>query len=431
MTEDQHTTKFGTTAFALVAIIPSLATILFGGVDTGTWMLIALLTAATVVCWIADSLRTGVFNLSTISLQLPLLVLVVLGLVQLLPIDAIRSLDPYNTRLFLVRLVCYLAFLAAALVVVNSEGRIKIIAFGTVIFGAVMAFLATLQRLASPDAIYGFREPFQAVPFGPFVNQHHFAGFMEMTGSVAMALLLTSVISREKKLLLAIAAVIMALACVLTSSRGGLACFVAGIVFVALTMRFVARSDDKVSAKSMRNLGIAFALFAVIVVALVVFVGGDQSLLRGIGLQTASNDFSSGRLHFWTVALSIFKANPVFGAGLDAFGVAFTQHDTWNGTFRVEQAHNEYLQLLAEGGIVALGCALAFAALLVRVSFRNIRRTSDPLLKAFAVGSLGGCVAIMLHSLVDFPLRTPSNAFFFLLLSVVATTTSLVLRKDA
>lgn len=430
MTSEFQTTKFGTAAFAIIAGIPFLTTVLFGGVDTGTWTLISPLIALVVICWIADSLHTGRFSVSSSLVQIPLVLLIILGLIQLLPFEAVRSLDPYNTRLFLVRLACYLAFLAAALVLVSSELRFKIIAFGTMIFGSIMAFAATLQRLASPDAIYGLREPFQAIPFGPFVNQHHFAGFMEMTGALAAAFLFSNAVDRDKKLLIAIAALLMTVACILTSSRGGLACFTAGILFVVLMMRFGADRNAVESRSSARNVGVAMAIFALIVVALVVFVGGDQSLLRGIGLQTASNDISSGRLHFWTVAIKIFAAQPILGAGLDAFGVAFTQHDTWNGTFRVEQAHNEYLQLLAEGGIVALGCALAFVVILVRSSFRNIRRTSDPLLKAIAIGALGGCIAILLHSLVDFPLRTPSNAFFFLMLAGAATTTSLIHRKD-
>lgn len=424
------TTKYDRAVFGLIAAIPIFATILFGGVDTGTWAMLIPMTAIIVVCWCAHSIKCGTFTVSTSRLQIGLLGLILIGFIQQVPIPGIISQDPYNTRLFVIRSVCYLVFLAAALVTLNTERRLRIIAFGTVIFGALMAFAATLQRIASPDAIYGFRQPFQAIPFGPFVNQHHFAGFMEMTGALTTALLMSAATKREVRLLLALAAVIMAMACVLTSSRGGIACFIAGVVFVLLAMRSGNVENEPSSRQSYKRLGIALAAFSLLVVALVVFVGGDGSLLRGIGLQQAAGDITSGRLHFWSVSIKIFAANPIFGAGLDAFGVAFTQHDTWNGTFRVEQAHNEYLQLLAEGGVLALACAVGFVILLVRTSLRNIRKTSNSTLRAMAVGALGGCIAICLHSLVDFPLRTPSNAFFFLLMAAVATSTSRISTRS-
>jgi O-antigen ligase len=298
------------------------------------------------------------------------------------------------------------------------------IAFGTIIFGAFMAFVGTLQRLASPDAIYGLREPNQAIPFGPFVNQHHFAAFIEMTGAMAAAFLISRSLKAEKKMLLAIAAVIMALACVLTSSRGGLACLVVGVLVVGLISRTTAGNESRESGSGRTTIVLAGVGFAVVVVALVVFVGGDQSLLRGIGLDNPTGDLTNGRLHFWSVALIIFAANPILGAGLDAFGVAFTQHDTWNGTFRVEQAHNEYLQILAEGGILGLVAVLSFVAMFLRLGIMNVRNTVDPFLRTCAIGAFGGCVAVLLHSTVDFPLRTPSNAFVFLLLVTVATMTS-------
>jgi O-antigen ligase len=62
---------------------------------------------------------------------------------------------------------------------------------------------------------------------------------------------------------------------------------------------------------------------------------------------------TSGRSHFWGVAWQVFLANPIIGAGLDAFGVAYPKYDNWNGQFRVEQAHNDYLQILADAGILA------------------------------------------------------------------------------
>src|SRR5690606_17649608 len=118
---------------------------------------------------------------------------------------------------------------------------------------------------------------------------------------------------------------------------------------------------------------------------------------------------SSGRLHFWSIAFKIFLANPVIGSGFDAFGVAFTRYDTWNGMFRVEQAHNDYLQILAEGGVLGLTCVLAFVVLLFQNGLANIARATG-FRRDAAIGAMAGCFGVLLHSFFDFPLRTPSNA---------------------
>ena len=59
------------------------------------------------------------------------------------------------------------------------------------------------------------RETSGARPFGPFVNQHHFATFMQMTGGLALALLFGKKAGREQKILLAAAIVVMAFAVIL------------------------------------------------------------------------------------------------------------------------------------------------------------------------------------------------------------------------
>ena len=88
---------------------------------------------------------------------------------------------------------------------------------------------------------------------------------------------------------------------------------------------------------------------------------------------------------------------------------------------RVEQAHNDYLQILADAGILGFACAAAFIYLLFKQSFQIIGNTKDRIRRYTAVGALAGCFGILLHSFFDFPLRTPSNALFFLIFVVLAT----------
>jgi O-antigen ligase len=324
------------------------------------------------------------------------------------------------------RLVLYFVFFAAALTFLNTEKRIRNVAILLIGFGALLAFFGILQRLENPDGIYGLRVTPQAIPFGPYVNQHHFAALMEMTGGLAVGLLFSGGFDRYKRLFLMMAATVMGIAVVFTGSRGGLLSFSGMIVFVILGSLLSARSPDRGgSGSGIARMRIALAAGGLglvsLILGLVVFLGGGESLMRGTGIQAVAGDVTSGRSHFWQIAWKIFLDNPLIGAGLDAFGVAFTKYDTTNGFLRVEQAHNDYLQILSDAGILGFACVAAFIYLLFSQSIRTISRAGSVFGRSASIGSLAGCFAILVHSFFDFPLRTPANAYFFLTLVAIAT----------
>ncbi|HTH50864.1 MAG TPA: O-antigen ligase family protein, partial [Pyrinomonadaceae bacterium] len=338
----------------------------------------------------------------------------------LLPVGFLTSLDASATFYFELRMIVYLTFFAACLTFIDSEARLTRMVNFIIVFGAVMGFYGILQRLASPEGIYGLRHPAQAIPFGPFVNQHHFAALMEMTGGITLGLLFGETTSRDRRILLATAAIIMGAAVGFTGSRGGMLSFAATLGCVLL-FRFM-RGGSAEPADARKRLAIAAAGLGLLMVVflLVAYLGGNDPLLRGSGVALADVDVSTGRFHFWPIALRIFAAHPVIGAGLDSFSVAFTRYDTWPGLFRVEQAHNDYLQILADAGILGFVCLASFIYLLFSRGLAVLSKSHDER-RYMTAGALAGCFGIMVHSFFDFPLRTPSNAFFFLLLVAIAT----------
>lgn len=435
-----ESSRLSSAIFFLLCFVPVFSTILFGAVDNTTWIVITLFSLAIVLLWLGEAWKGGGLLVNPSLLQIPVLGLILIGMIQLLPFGAgaegltsvsssnSLSLDPYATRLFTARLVVYLVFFAACLAYINHERRLKKAVILVIVFGSLMAFFGILQRLANPDGIYGMRGTPQSIPFGPFVNQHHFAAFMQMTAGAALGLLFGKRTSRDKKILLAIAVVIMGVAAVLTSSRGGLLGFLSVLIFVTLISflsgRWSGKKERETAGSTMTKrvaMGAAgFALIAVIF-GVVLLIGGNDSLLRGIGAAGGNGDISSGRLHFWPIALRIFLEHPLLGAGFDAFGAAFTQFDSWNGLLRIEQAHNDYLQILADSGILGFACIAAFIYLLFKKGLATISAGRSGFRRDAAVGALAGCFGIMIHSFFDFPLRTPSNAFFFLLAVAIAT----------
>ena len=440
---DTKTSRYSwpnSTIFLLICILPVVSTLVFGAVDNTTWALITIFWAAILLLWTIESWTAGEIRFSDHAIQIPLFGFLVIGIIQLLPFgaagevtDALSipasnaiSIDPHSTRFFISRLAVYIIFLAGGLTFVRTKDRLRKVVILVIIFGSAMAFFGILQRLANPEGIYGMRETPQAIPFGPFVNQHHFASFMQMTSGLTLAFLLGATLKLDKKILLLIALVVMSAATILTGSRGGFigifSVFLLVIVLHAISGRWSNPAESaSLQTGRLRSVGgpIALVCIALLVLGVVLFIGGEDSLMRGIGLSLDDPDITTGRSHFWSVALKMFLDHPFIGVGWEAFGVAFTPYDTNNGYFRVDQAHNEYLQVLAEGGILGFACLAAFIYLLFRKSWRTIRRSSGMIREA-SIGALAGCFGIMVHSVFDFPLRTPSNAFFFLLLSAIA-----------
>jgi len=216
---------------------------------------------------------------------------------------------------------------------------------------------------------------------------------------------------------------LMGVGLIMTNSRGGMISMVAEIVFLAIVASIRSRrarhqTTGQRARGAMLRAGLAFALVTVLIGGALV-LGGSDTFSRLLGTPTAS-DPTTGRAHFWNVTLDIIKANPYLGIGLGAFGVVYTRYDTHNGLFRLEQAHNDYLQILSDGGIVGAVLGLAFVLLLFWKGFAR-RETDDRFRRGITTGALAGCFAVLVHSFFDFTLHTTSNALLFLIMAAIAT----------
>jgi len=255
-----------TVVFVLLLLVPMAGTVLYGAVDAAVLGLASVLVGIVAVLWLVHAWSIGELRFSTSAIQLPIIAIIAIGLVQLLPfgghgvsggeltsVGVTRSLtlDPFATRLFIAQLTVFLVFLAAALVFFDSPSRVKRSAVAIVIFASVMAFFGILQKLSDPEAIYGLRPTPQAIPFGPLVNQHHFAAFMEMSSGLTLALIFGAGLKRDRKLLLWIAAVVMGIALVFTGSRGGVISY-AGVVLFVISASYLFTSRTKEPADDHR-----------------------------------------------------------------------------------------------------------------------------------------------------------------------------------
>ena len=425
-------------AFLVICVAIVTSTMAYGTVHYWAQGLFNLGGLTILVLWVLDAWSLGTLRISRNLLQLPLLGALVLGLVQLLPLRDMTSqaalalglsntltFDPHATRLFLVQFATLLIYFSATLVFIDTPHRLHLMVRTIMIFGFLLAIFGLTQSFTSPTKVYWMRELNQSTAFGPFINRHHFAGYMELTIALPLGLLFAGAVDKEKRLLFIFIAGLMGVALVMTASRGGIISLIAEILFFAIvTAIFRKPTEERHRRKSrLKAVGVRLALAGVLLFGLfigVLTLGGEMSLNRLIVDSVNTNDPTTGRAHFWSVTLQIIKAHPLIGTGLGAFGVVYTNFDTRNGLFRLEQAHNDYLQVLSDGGIIGAALALAFVGLLF---YRALVRagSNDDFRRGVALASLGGCFAVLVHSFFDFTLHTTSNALLFLVLAALAT----------
>jgi O-antigen ligase len=436
----RHTlaSRFGFLIVCLAIILSALA---YGTVHYWALAIFFIGAVSILVLWLIDSWNLGSFRISRNVLQLPLLGMLLLGVFQLLPlrhpeevgthsIPLVSSLsfDPYSTRFILVQTAALLIYFAAVLVFTDTPKRLRLLVRTITVFGFFLAIFGLTQSFTSPDKVYWIRELPQSQAFGPFINRHHFAGYMELALALPLGLVFTGSIEREKKFIYLFAAGLMAVALIMTNSRGGLVSLFAELLFLVATMGLRVRRHKHKKRESeehkprIKSAAMKAGLALALVVALfggVVLLGGEEALTRMVG-SVNTDDPTTGRAHFWGVTLDIIKHHPWVGTGLGAFGVVYTSYDSRNGMYRLEQAHNDYLQVLSDGGIVGAVIGLFFVVSLFRMGFAR-RESRDDFRRGVATGALAGCFAVLVHSFFDFTLHTPANALLFLVLAALAT----------
>ena len=422
-------------AFLVICVAIVLSALAYGTVHYWALGLFNLGGLTILVLWVLDAWRLGNVRISRNLLQLPLLGALALGLVQLLPLRNTTmvggligantlSFDPYSTRLVLVQLATLFIYFAATLVFVDTPHRLNLLVRTIMIFGFGLAILGLMQSFTSPTKVYWFRELNQSTAFGPFINRHHFAGYMELTIALPLGLLFAGAVERDKKILYVFMAGLMGVALVMTTSRGGIISLVAEIMFLVVVSGIGKKQSRsrKTKPNRLKGLAVRAGLAAALMVGLffaVLLLGGEFSIYRFIDTVNTDNP-TSGRAHFWAVTIDIIKSYPFIGTGLGSFGVVYTQYDTRNGLFRLEQAHNDYLQVLSDGGIIGAALALAFVVVLFYLALKRAK-SLDGFRRGVALAAFSGCFAVLVHSFFDFTLHTTSNALLFLVMAALAT----------
>jgi len=343
------------------------------------------------------------------SLLFPLAAFTLLAVVQF----AFRlTASPFTTRIELQLLVSMLIlfFLAAQTLRTLSDWRS--FAWFVMIFAFLVAGLGILQHLTFNGKLYWFREMrYGGIPFGPYANRNHFAGFAELVLPMALVPFLLGRVRRERLFIVGVLAIIPLSALMLSASRGGIISLGAELAFLALVVML-----KKTSGRHL-FLGAAVLLAAFLIVS---WLGVSQILARFQGLQTLEVT-QSKRASMRHGAWRIFVDHPVVGTGLGTLQQVYPPYETLYDGKIVNHAHNDYLEVLAETGALGGLCCAWFVGTLFIGALRFLQSGNDSFANTLRICGWTACWGMLVHSLVDFNLHIPANLLIFLIMSLLAT----------
>ncbi len=335
------------------------------------------------------------------------------------------SLDPESTAWALATGVVLILIYWSAREIFERSGGLRTIGRAIAWAGLAMSAGAFIAHRTAPHLIYGFWVPItrsdNPTPYGPFVNRNHFATWLllavPLVGGYVIARLSTRAADRgfdvegalDARLVGLIGSVCLMTAALLSSmSRSGiLGLAVASLVLVLLAGRRISMGR------------IAWLVTAIVVLLAVatayVNVPGllnrlDEAVPTGLGGRTVIWNET------WPMAVDFARA----GLGVGAFERGMLVYQQSPRSIFFNHAHNQYLQLLVEGGLLLLvPCAVAAIAGAREIALR-LGRDRTPMFWMRA-GAASGLAAVCVQSVWEVGLRMPANAVLFAIVAAVAT----------
>ena len=375
----------------------------FGTVEEWAIFCFEALATGLFLLWAAKQLLSRQVKLSPNPLYLPALLFFLLICAQ---IAVNASAYPYVTRYGALEFVSYGILLLIASECLRTKEARKAFALVMIVFGTLYAFFALAQDFTSNTKIFWIRTVrFHGGIYGSYVNRNHYAGLMEMLVPIPLVLSMSHLLRGPKRMLVGFCGILMAGTIFLCGSRGGMVAFVLEMALLG-TLMF---------AKKRRLPAIlGYAALCISTLAFIFLSNNGRGLAR-IG------DLSPGiRPQITKDCLRMFVKRPIWGWGLGTFPTVYPQYRSFYTNLFVNEAHNDYAQLLVETGVLGFALMLWLLTQLYRASLPALDGWQNRWDRAVSLAALIGCTGILVHSFVEFNLQIPANAGFFYVLCALA-----------
>lgn len=414
-----YSAKIGTAVFYGTFGLLMFGPLAFGAVEPWSIFVVEAGSLLLMLLWLTKQWLDGEIKVLWNPLFPPM---AVFGALILIQITFGRSAYRHDTISEAMLYCAYgmLCFLATQSFIRSSQARKMAVILA--LYGFGIAAFALLQGVAPNGKLYWLRQPrLGGWIYGPYVNHNHYAGLMELLVPIPLVIAITHFVHEKERIAAGVAAAIMVGTIFLSGSRGGmLAIFVEFIILAIVLFR---------RKKSVR-IAIASAAFAVVLVSLLVWLGGKELTTRVSSISSETRTEVSGGMRFSIDrdALHMFARRPILGWGLGVFPVVYPQFRSFYTNFFVNEAHDDYAQLLAEMGLLGFATMVWFLVVLYRNALRKIGNWARDVTGAMTLACILGFSGILVHSLVDFNLQIPANAALFYVICSMAAGPRLLQR---
>jgi O-antigen ligase len=391
----------------------------FGAVEPWSIFILEAGAAFLALLWLAKQWIDGELRIQWNPLFLPM---AAFGILILLQIAFRTSAYPHDTFAEALLYVAYamLCFLAAQTLLRSSQARTLAVVF--VVYGFLIASLALLQGVAPNGKLYWLRQPrMGGWIYGPYVNHNHYAGLMELLIPIPLVLSFTRLTEEKGRIAAGIAAAIMTGTVFLSGSRGGM---------LAVVVEFMVFAAVLFHRRKVIRAAIAMTAFSIVLFTILTWLGGKDLTARVTSISTEAHSEISGgmRLSIDRDSLHMLRVKPVLGWGLGTFPVVYPQFRSFYTNFFVNEAHNDYLQLLTELGLLGFATMVWFLIVLYRSALKKIKNWTSEVTGSLTLACMLGVTGILVHSLCDFNLQIPANAALFYVVCTLAAAPRLLHR---
>jgi O-antigen ligase len=389
-----------------------LAVLVFGPLATGAvrtveFLILQGLVLAMVGLWVVRIWVTSNYRLLWPPLSWAVLAFVGYALIR----THFADLE-YIAREELVRILVYTLIF---LVVVNNlhrQSHVQWLSWILVFLGMCIAAYAIYQFATGSPRVWHFFKPPQYLGrgSGTYICPNHLAGFLELLIPLGLAFAILGRKNHILRLVLAYAAIVMIAGVVVSFSRGGW--IATGLSLLALA--------TVVLRNHVYRVPVLLLIFVVLLTGFY-FANRSEFVQKRIALPLTAGTLEPvrSRQGLAIPTIQMWIDHPWIGVGPAHFDHRFPAYRPEEIQVRPGRAHNDYLNLLADWGLVGGLLALTGMGLLIYTTWRTWRyvrreeagfgaRQSNR--AAFVLGAATGLLALAVHSFTDFNLHIPANA---------------------
>ena len=341
------------------------------------------------------------------------------GMIGAVPEAFPLSIYPHASLVGMFHLFSYAAVFYLLLYHLKTRNHLKLFAYALTASGTFQALYGLMEGVGGAHRIWWWVAPELTSVTGTFINRNHLAGYLEMTILITIAMILanTSVVrvnnhiglrgrlltvTKDNRwmalIVLSLLCILMGAALLMSQSRGGVLSL--SLVFIPVSIVLFVRRET-------RKYGAVGLLIAAGIVIVAVPLGLDPLFKR---FQALDRDLG-GRWFLWRDTWDLAGALPWAGTGWGTFEWVYPRFKGPEFGMRiVSHAHNDWLELLAETGVIGFLIVSTGLGVYLIKGFSVVRSRRDRWSSWAGYGALAAVIVVGVHGIGEFLVHIPANA---------------------